>query len=143
MQCYIHQYSKLHTYKTLFLGFLCLSLSSFSLFYLLQLYDKSEGKQVTQNNYGVFSVSLINERKGVFYSLTNHTNVFLGHSLQTIEIKKINKQMGPIKLISFCEAKKTINKMVTTYRMGENICKRCNRQGLNFQHIQTAHTTQQ
>ena len=93
------------------------------MFYLLQLYDKSEGKQVTQNNYGVFSVSLINERKGVFYSLTNHTNVFLGHSLQAIEIKKINKQMGPIKLISFCEAKKTINKMVTTYRMGENICK--------------------
>ena len=27
--------------------------------------------------------------------------------------------------------------------MGENFCKRCNRQGLNFQNIQTAHTTQQ
>ena len=93
MQCYIHQYSKSHTYKTLFLGFLCsrvfyLSLSSFSLFYLLQLYDKNEGKQVTQNNYGVFSVSLINESKGVFYSLTNHTNVFLGQSLQATEILK-------------------------------------------------------
>ena len=31
----------------------------------------------------------------------------------------------------------------TTYRMGENICKQCDRQGLNFQNIQTAHTTQQ
>ena len=26
--------------------------------------------------------------------------------------------------------------------MGENICKRCDRQGVNFQKIQTAHTTQ-
>ena len=51
--------------------------------------------------------------------------------------------MSPIKLTSFCEAKKTINKMMTTYRMEENICKWCNRQGLNFHHIQTAHTTQQ
>ena len=31
----------------------------------------------------------------------------------------------------------------TTYRMAENICKWFNRQGLNFQYIQTAHTTQQ
>ena len=31
----------------------------------------------------------------------------------------------------------------TTYRMGEYICKRSDRQGLNFQNIQTAHTTQQ
>ena len=27
-----------------------------------------------------------------------------------------------------------------TYRLGENICKRCDPQGLNFQNIQTAHT---
>ena len=31
----------------------------------------------------------------------------------------------------------------TTYRMGENICKQCNKQWLIFQNIQTAHTTQQ
>ena len=31
----------------------------------------------------------------------------------------------------------------TTYRMGENICKWCDQQGLNFWNIQTAHTTQQ
>ena len=30
-----------------------------------------------------------------------------------------------------------------TYRLGENICKWCDQQGLNFQNIQTAHTTQQ
>ena len=31
----------------------------------------------------------------------------------------------------------------TAYGMGENICKRCDKQGLNFQNTQTAHTTQQ
>ena len=31
----------------------------------------------------------------------------------------------------------------TAYGIGENICKRFNQQGLNFQNIQTAHTTQQ
>ena len=30
----------------------------------------------------------------------------------------------------------------TTYRLGENICKWCNWQGLNFQNIQTPHTIQ-
>ena len=31
----------------------------------------------------------------------------------------------------------------TTYGMGENIYKCCDQQGLNFQNIPTAHTTQQ
>ena len=31
----------------------------------------------------------------------------------------------------------------TTYGIGENICRWCNQQGLNFQNTQTAHTTQQ
>ena len=30
----------------------------------------------------------------------------------------------------------------TTYRLGENIYKWCDQQGINFQNIQTAHTTQ-
>ena len=30
----------------------------------------------------------------------------------------------------------------TTYKLGENICKPCNRQGLNFPDIRTAHSTQ-
>ena len=29
------------------------------------------------------------------------------------------------------------------YRLEENICEKCNQQGLNFQNIQTIHTTQQ
>ena len=31
----------------------------------------------------------------------------------------------------------------TTDRMGENICKQCDRQGLSFQTIRTTHTTRQ
>ena len=34
-------------------------------------------------------------------------------------------------------------KQKTTCRLGENICKRCDQLKLNFQNIQTAHTTQQ
>ena len=30
----------------------------------------------------------------------------------------------------------------TTYKTGKNICKWCHQKGLNFQNIQTAHTTQ-
>ena len=61
------------------------------------------------------------------------TNVFLGHSPKAIEIKaKINK-WDLMKLTSFCTAKETINKIKTTYGLGGNICKHCNRPGLNFQ----------
>ena len=54
---------------------------------------------------------------------------------------KINK-WDLIKVTSFCIGKETINRK-TTYKMQENICQQCNKQGLNFQNIQTAHITQQ
>ena len=46
-----------------------------------------------------------------------------------------------IKFISFFKARETINKMKTTYELGEVIFKQGDGQGLNFQNIQTAHTT--
>ena len=72
------------------------------------------------------------------------TWVFLGPSPKAIEIKtKINK-WDQIKLTSFCTAKEIIKEnKKTTYGMGDSICQRCDRQGLNFQNIQTAHDTQQ
>ena len=38
--------------------------------------------------------------------------------------------------------KKKRKKEKATYRMGENICKWCDRQEFNLQNIQIAHTTQ-
>ena len=51
--------------------------------------------------------------------------------------------MGPNQTYKLLHSKghhKQIEKK--TYRLGENICKWCDQQGLNFQNIQTAHTTQ-
>ena len=63
-----------------------------------------------------------------------------------MEIKtKINK-WDLIKLTSFGTAKERKEgrkEEKRTYGMGENICKRCDRQGLDLQNIQTPHTTQQ
>ena len=59
-----------------------------------------------------------------------------------MKIKTKISEWDLIKLKSFCTAKENINKMKTTHRMGENICKRSNRQKINLQNIQTAHAAQ-
>ena len=60
-----------------------------------------------------------------------------------MEIKaKINK-WDLIKLIKLLHSKENYKQAEkTTYGLGENICKWCNEQGLNFQNLQTAHTAQ-
>ena len=88
------------------------------------------------------TIKLLKESIGKTFSDINHTNVFFGQSLKAIEIKTKIKQWDLTELTSFCKAKETI-KTPTTYRMGENSFKRCNRQGLNLQIIQATHTTQQ
>ena len=48
-----------------------------------------------------------------------------------------------MKLTSFYTTMETIINEKTTYGIGENIYKWCDRQGLSLQNIQTAHITQQ
>ena len=91
---------------------------------------------------------LLEENIGKTFSDINHTSVFLGQSPKAIEIKPKINEWHLLKLTSFCTAKETKQKEnkqkeKTTHRMGEKICKWCDEQGLNFQNIQTVHTTQQ
>ena len=83
-------------------------------------------------------MTLLQENIDKIFSDINHTNVFLGQSPKALEIKtKINK-WDLIKLTNFCTAKETINKMKRQPTDRENICKQCNRQGLNLQNIKTS-----
>ena len=69
------------------------------------------------------TLKLLEENIGGTLFDINHSNTFLDPSPRVMEMKtKINK-WDLIKLKSFCTAKEAINKMKTTYRMGENICK--------------------
>ena len=72
----------------------------------------------------------------------NCTNVFLVQGPKAIETTEKNKQTGPNQIYKLLHSKENHNQNEkTTYRMGENICKWCYQQGINFQNIQIAHTT--
>ena len=85
-------------------------------------YTKVNSQWLKNLNIRCGMIKLLEESTGKTFSDINCTNVFLGQSPKTIEIKaKINK-CDLIKLTSFYTAKETINKK-TTYRLVENICK--------------------
>ena len=87
---------------------------------------------------------LLEESIGKTFSDINRTNVFLGQFPKAKEIKGKINTWNLIKLISFCTAKKTINKMKRQPTYWEKIFANYTTDGpgLNFQNMQTVHTTQ-
>ena len=77
------------------------------------------------------------------FSDTNCTNVLLGQSPNTIELKNKNKQMIANQLISFCTAKEAINKMKRQPEGWEKMFANEVTEGTNLKNIKTTHTTQQ
>ena len=104
------------------------------------LYTKINSKWFKDLNIRHDTIKLLEENKDKILSDINRTNVFLGQSPKTKEIKAKISRWDLIQLLYSKENYKQNEK--TTYRMGENICKWCDWERLNFQNIQRARTTQ-
>ena len=72
---------------------------------------KVNSKWLNDLNIRHDTIKLLEENIGKRFSVINHSNVFLVQSPKVIEIKAKINNWDLIKLISFCIAKETINKM--------------------------------
>ena len=86
------------------------------------------------------TIKLLEEIIGKTFFGINCTNVFVGQSLKAIEIRTKRNKWEIIKVRYLHSKGNYKQNEKISYGMGENICKQCNWQGLNFQNIQTAHT---
>ena len=102
-------------------------------------YKKINSKWIKDLNITPDTIKLLEENTGRTLFDIKHSNMFLDPPPRVMKIKTNINKWDLIKLKSFCTAKETINKGSKTHRMGENICKGSNRQGINLQNIQTAH----
>ena len=86
-------------------------------------YTKINSKWIKDLNVRLDGIKFLEENIGRTLFDLNHSKIFFDPPPTVMHIKtKINK-WDLIKLKSFCTAKKTINKMKKSHRMGENICK--------------------
>ena len=100
--------------------------------HFLTLYTKINSKWIKDLHVRLDTIKLLEEIIGRTLFDINHKILF-DRPPRVMKIKtKINK-WDLMKHKSFCTAKETINKMKTTLRMAENICKRINRQRINLQ----------
>ena len=70
-------------------------------------------------------------------------NEIFGFDTKSKSNKSENKQLGSNQTEKLLHSKgKHQQNVKVTYRMGENICKRSDQQGINLQNLQTAHAAQ-
>ena len=89
----------------------------------LSPYTRINSKWLKGLNIRHDTIKLLEENTGKTFSDINHTNVFLGSSPKTTEIKNKNKQMGSNQTYKLLYSKGNHKQNEkTTYRMGESIC---------------------
>ena len=98
----------------------------------LTSYTNINSKWIKDLTVKLETINLLEENIGRTLCDINHSKIFFEPPPRAMKIKtKINK-WDLSKLKSFGIAKETTNKEKTTFRVGENICKRSSQQRINL-----------